>query len=109
MAKSLQPEKSDLKKAEILKERKKELSKLIGVPFNKIIERFTGDLLGCGSGGSNERDHAREWFLFTFRQYIRDDEDLRREASYLLDSFQEPTIWELNGEEPPPSPWEKSS
>ena len=89
-----------LKKTALLEKRKAQLSALLGTQFEKIIERFITDLLGCLSGGSNERAQAREWLLFCFHQYFgcgdydKDNqrlEDLRE----LLDTFSEPTNQEL--------------
>lgn len=60
----------ELKKAALLEKRKALNCALLGAPFENIIERFTADLLGCLSGGSNERGQAREWLLFCFHQYF---------------------------------------
>jgi hypothetical protein len=60
----------DQKRTGLLEKRKAQLSALLDAPLEKVIERFTADLLGCLSGGSNERDQAREWLLFCFHQYF---------------------------------------
>ena len=90
----------DTKRQKLFEQRKQQLSELLGVPFEKIVERFEEDLLGCLSGGSNERDHARGWLLFCFHQYFGSgdydtDEQKRDEVYALLQSFMEPTNSEL--------------
>jgi len=74
---------------------------LLDTPFEKIIERFTMDLLGCLSGGSSEEgDQACEWLLFCFDQYFncgdcdKDNEQLEKLRS-LFNSFGESTNREL--------------
>ena len=90
----------ELKKSALLEKCKVQLSALLGAPFENIIERFTADLLGCLSGGSNERDQARGWLLFCFHQYFgcgdydKDNEQLEKLRS-LLHGFSEPTNREL--------------
>ena len=84
----------------LLLQRKEQLSQLIGVPFETVIERFEADIFGCLSGGSNERDYAREWLLFCFNKYFGSsnheaDEDVRGKLHSLLQGFSEPTIREL--------------
>lgn len=80
--------------------RKKQIANITGGTFEKIIEQFAADLVGCRSGGSNERDHAREWLLFCFHQYFgtgdfEKDEQRLEELRMLLHSFSEPIDSEL--------------
>ena len=87
----------------LLEQRKKRLSQLLGKPYENVVEHFTNDLLGCLSGGSNERHRAREWLLFCFHQYFGSgdydiDEKKRDEVYALLGSFIEPTDGEIESE-----------
>lgn len=87
---------NDEARSKLLNERKRVLSDFIGKPYENIVDRFTCDLLGCLSGGSNERQQAREWLLFCFHQYFGSgdfdkDNDRLEELRALLESFSEPT------------------
>lgn len=93
----------DEKRKEIRNQRKQEIAALLGVSFYEVIERFIADLVGCHSGGSNERGMAREWLLFCFHQYFgRGDYDKDRERLEelrgLLSFFDEPTRQELENQ-----------
>ena len=91
---------ADQKREKLLTQRKQILADFLGTSFEQVIERFTADLLGCLSGGSNERDQARKWLLFCFHQYFgsgdydKDNEQLEKLRS-LLHGFSEPTNREL--------------
>lgn len=55
-------QKSELVKSHLLRERDREVRRVLGLSKKQIVESFVEDLYSLpGSGGSDERRLAREW------------------------------------------------